>query len=132
MGTSFLFFFFFFWSLCLLGPHPRHMEVPKLGVESELQPLVCTTAAATPDPSRVCDLHHISWHPWILNPLSEARDRTRVLVCTSWCVTTEPQWELPYFFFKFTFNEWNSDKKRPFVEGTGLPVFSSGHRIPAK
>ena len=29
---SFLFFFFF----GFLGPHPRHMEVPKLGVESEL------------------------------------------------------------------------------------------------
>ena len=27
---SFFFFFFF------LGPHPRHMEVPRLGVKSEL------------------------------------------------------------------------------------------------
>ena len=30
---SFLFFFLFF---CFLGPHPRHMEVPRLGVELEL------------------------------------------------------------------------------------------------
>ena len=29
-------FFFFFPSFCLLGTHPRHMEVPRLGVESEL------------------------------------------------------------------------------------------------
>ena len=29
------------------GPHPRHMEVPRLGVESELQPLAYTTAIAT-------------------------------------------------------------------------------------
>ena len=28
-----LFIFFF-----VLGPHPRHIEVPRLGVESELQP----------------------------------------------------------------------------------------------
>ena len=32
------FFFFFFWSffLLFLGPLPRHMEVPRLGVKSEL------------------------------------------------------------------------------------------------
>ena len=30
--------------------HPRHMEVPKLGVESELQLPAYTTATATPDP----------------------------------------------------------------------------------
>ena len=28
--------FFFFWSFCLLGPHQQHLEVPRLGVESEL------------------------------------------------------------------------------------------------
>jgi len=33
-----LFFYFLFFSVFLpfLGPHPRHMEVPRLGVESEL------------------------------------------------------------------------------------------------
>ena len=39
--------FFFF---CFLGPHLWHMEVPRLGVESELQRLVYTTATAMPDP----------------------------------------------------------------------------------
>ena len=38
-----------------------------------------TTATAMPDPSCVCDLHHSSRQCWILNPLSEARDRTRIL-----------------------------------------------------
>ena len=28
--------FFFFFFLVFLGPHPQHMEVPRLGVESEL------------------------------------------------------------------------------------------------
>ena len=37
----FVFFFFFF---AFLGPHLRHMEVPRLGVESELQPSTYTTA----------------------------------------------------------------------------------------
>ena len=50
------------------------MEVPRLGVESELQLLAYTTATETPDPSHVCDLHHSSWQHGILNPLSEARD----------------------------------------------------------
>ena len=31
-----LFFFFFFVLSVLLGPHSRHMEVPRLGVESDL------------------------------------------------------------------------------------------------
>ena len=46
-----LFFFFL-----MLGPYPQHMEVPKLGVESELQPPAYATATATADPSRICDL----------------------------------------------------------------------------
>ena len=40
-----LFFFFFF-----LGPHPWHMEVPRLGVELELQLLAYATAMVTWDP----------------------------------------------------------------------------------
>jgi len=63
--------------------HPWHMEVPRLGVKSELQLPAYTTATATPDPSRVCDLHHSSPHSRILNPLSEARDRTCILMDTS-------------------------------------------------
>ena len=63
--------FFFF-----KRPHPQHMEVPRLGVESELQFPAYTTATAMPDVSRVCDLHYSSWQCQILNPLSEVRDRT--------------------------------------------------------
>ena len=50
------------------------MEVPRLGVNSELQLLVYATATAMPDLSRVYDLHHSSCR--ILNPLRDARDRT--------------------------------------------------------
>ena len=52
------------------------MEVPRLGVESELQLSSYTTAIATPDPSLVCHLHHSSRQHRILNPLNQARDRT--------------------------------------------------------
>jgi len=72
----FIYFFGF------LGPHSQHMEVPRLGVESELQLLAYTTA--TPDLSHVCNLHHSSWQHWILNPLSEARDGTCNLMVSHW------------------------------------------------
>ena len=44
------------------------MEAPRLGVELELQPLAYATATARPSLSCVCDLHHSSRHPQILNP----------------------------------------------------------------
>ena len=48
-----------------------HMEVPRLGVESELYPLAYTTATVMPDPSHVCDLHLSSQQRQVLNPLSK-------------------------------------------------------------
>ena len=80
---SLLFFFLSFFFL-LFRAAPRHMEVPRLVVKSELQLPAYTTATATPDPSRVCDLHHSSQKHQILNPLSKARDRTCNLMVTSW------------------------------------------------
>ena len=50
-----IFFFPFF-----LEPHWQHMEVPRPGIKLELQLLAYAIATATPDPSRVCDLHHSS------------------------------------------------------------------------
>ena len=41
------------------------------------------TATAKWDPSHNHDLYQSSWQHWILNPLSEARDQTRVLMDTS-------------------------------------------------
>ena len=75
-SLTFLFFF--------LGPHPWHMEVPRLGVKLELQLPAYIAATATRDPSHVCDLHHRSWQHWILNSLSKARDPTYYLMDTSW------------------------------------------------
>ena len=49
--------YYFFFSFFFLGPHLRHMGVPRLGVKSELQLLVYATATAMWDPSRICDLH---------------------------------------------------------------------------
>ena len=49
------------------------MEVPRLGVES----------LPKPDMSHISNLHHSSWQDWVLNPLSEARDRNYVLMDAS-------------------------------------------------
>ena len=99
LTQSFCLFVFLF---CFLGSHLRHMEVPRLGVESELQLPVYTTATATWYSSCICDLHHNSQQYWILNPLIEARDWT----ASSWIlvgfVTAKPQQECLYiFFFRF-------------------------------
>ena len=72
-------------------PHPQHMEVLRLGVESELYLLAHTTAEL----SLICKLYHSSWQRQILNPLSKAKDRTCVLmdasqICFHWATTETP------------------------------------------
>ena len=69
---------------CFLEPHLWHMDVSRLGVKSELQLPAYTTATATWDPSCVCDLYHSSRQCQILNSLSKARDRTRILMNPNW------------------------------------------------
>ena len=64
----------FVFGFCFLGSHLQHMEVPKLGVKSQLQLPAYTTATAMPDLSLVLDLHHCSQQRRILNPPSGARD----------------------------------------------------------
>ena len=72
---------FVFYCLVFLGLHLWHMEVPRLVDESGLQLLAHATAMQ--DPSCICSLHHSSWQSRILTPLSEARDRTHVLIDAS-------------------------------------------------
>ena len=60
-----------------------HIEISRLGVKPELQLQAYITATATGDLSHVCYLLHSSGQHQILNPLSEARDRTHILMDTS-------------------------------------------------
>ena len=60
-------FYFFF-----LQPYLQPIEVPRLGVELELQLPAYTTATAMPDLSHI--VTYKLGQLWILNPLSEARD----------------------------------------------------------
>ena len=72
--------FFFLFVFCFLELHPQHMEVPRQGVKLELYLPTYTTAIAMQDPSCICDLQHRSGQHQILNPLSEARDWTCILM----------------------------------------------------
>ena len=85
-----LFCFLFFG---FLGPNLWHMEVPRLGVKSELQ--LPATATATWDPGCVFNLHYSSWQRQLLNSLSEARDQNHILldtsqVCYCWATMETP------------------------------------------
>ena len=58
------------------------MEVPPLGVKSELQLPAYATTMATQDLSCICNLCRSLWQCQILNPLSETRDQTYILIDT--------------------------------------------------
>ena len=63
----------------------------------------------------VCDLHHSSWQRWILNPLSEARDRTRNLMVKSrihFCCATM---RTPWGAFKKIFTPWSGFRESKMV-----------------
>ena len=74
---AFFFSFWFFFSM-------QHMEIPGLD-QIRAAAAATATAIAMQDPTLVCDLHHSSQHSQrqILNPLSEARDQTHILMDTS-------------------------------------------------
>ena len=74
----FLFNFFFF-----IGPHLRHMKVPRLGAKFKLQLPAYITATATWDTGCLCNLCCSLWQHWILNQLSEARDQFHILMDTT-------------------------------------------------
>ena len=76
------------------------MEVPRLGVESELPLPVDATATDMPDSK----LHHSLWQHQILNPLSEAQAQTHILtdaVLVFFFLPAEPQREICHLIFKF-------------------------------
>ena len=93
----------------------------RLGVKLKLHLPVYTTATATWDPSRVCNLHHSSRQCWIFNTLSKARDRTCVLMDTGQIHSTGPQLEpsfrysvtsLVFFWFQSSHYDWLRFKQK--------------------
>ena len=70
--------YYFYIITITLGQHPWHIEVPRLGGRTggEAASLSHSNAGSH-------DLHHSSVQCRILNPLSKARDQTRILMDTS-------------------------------------------------
>ena len=93
----------------LFEPHSQHMEVPRLGVEWELQLPTYATATAARDPNCVFELHHISGQQGIPDPPSKGRDWIHILMDTSQtrfcCATGGSPW---VWHFKTSFHptEW--------------------------
>ena len=79
MDVSYSFFLFFFLFFCLFGAAPMVYG----GSQGLNRSCSYATATATPNLSLVCNLYHSSWQCWLLNPLSEARDRTSIFMDTS-------------------------------------------------
>ena len=71
-------------NICIvfLGPYSRPVEVPRLGVQLELQLLVYVAATAMPDLSCFLYLHHRLQQLRIIKPLSGAKDGTHILMDT--------------------------------------------------
>ena len=91
----------------LLKPLLWHMEVPRLGVEAELQLPAYTTATATPDLSPICDLGFSLQQCWLLNSLSKARNWTCILILlveffTCWA-TMGTSFSFSFFPFLFPY-----------------------------
>ena len=74
--TSSFFFFFFRAALAAYGSSQARGQIGAAGA-------AYVTAIAMPDLSHICDLHCSLRQCWILNPLREARDQTRILMDTS-------------------------------------------------
>ena len=82
------------------------MEVPRLGVNLELQLPAYTTATAMWDPATYAAYTTAQGNAGSLNPLSEARDGSCILMDTSWIhfrCTTEGT---PQFVFMFVSLFW--------------------------
>ena len=86
--------------ISFLGPRPRHVDVPRLGVESELQPPAYTRATATPD-LHPASATYTTAHGNAGSVIHWARPG--IELSSSWVlvrfITAEPQWEFLAFSF---------------------------------
>ena len=75
--------FFYFFFILLFRAAPAAYGSSQARGQTGATAASYTTAIATQDPSHVCDQQHSSRQRQIPDPLSEARDRTCILMDTS-------------------------------------------------
>ena len=102
--------------LLRLRLHPRHMAVPRLGVELDLQLPAWTTATATPDPSHICHLHGSLQQCQILNPLSQVEPTSSKRQCQVFNLLNHngnsghsDSWSFFLWSFRIFSEGWSSD-----------------------
>ena len=121
-------FVYVFIYLVSLGPHPLHIEVPRLGVESELHLPAYTKATAMPDWAVSATYTTVHGNTGSLTHWV----RPGIKPAASWLlvrfVSPEPRWELHQFdMFKRTFFSRNS---KVFIKLTGIfPFYEKGREI---
>ena len=83
---------YYYFYFCFLGLHSRHMDVPRPGVESELQVPTYITATAQQQ-IQAASVTYTTAHGSArsLIQLSKARDQTSVLMDTSWVCYQQSQ-----------------------------------------
>ena len=86
-----------------------YVEVPRLGVASELWLQAYTIAMATQDSNLICNLHHSLQQHGILSPLSEVRDQTLILWTLCQVLNPLNHNSNPYIF------KWKKFKNRKFI-----------------
>ena len=84
LNCTFLFIYLFNLFSGLQGMQVQHMEVPRLGVESDCSCQPTPQPQATHNSRYICNLHHSSQQCRMLNPLRGARDGIRILMDASW------------------------------------------------
>ena len=75
-------FFCYCCSYSFLGPQLWHVEIPRLGIELELQLLAFATDTEMWD--RAASATYTTRQCCILNPLSKARNQTCIFMDTGW------------------------------------------------
>ena len=89
--------FVYLFIYCFLGLHLRHMEVPRLGIELELQLPAYITTTAIQGPNHVFDLYTTAQ--------GNAGSRPGIQLASSWIlvrfISAEPQRELLQTIFKW-------------------------------
>ena len=103
-GNSLQFYLcIYFYLFVFLGQHLRHMEIPRQGVELELQLLACTTATATSDLRRVFDPYQAhgnagSLTHWERPGIKPASSQILVRFIFHWARTRTPSLQTFYLF----------------------------------
>ena len=97
ISQDFVGFFFFVVVVVFLGPHPKHMEVPRLGVKSELQVQAYTATTVIQDLRRIRGLYQSSKQCQILNSLGKTRYGTSKhmdirRICHHWAMMGTPNY----------------------------------------